>query len=43
MLLSVDTFGAVASLATLAASGVAIGDAATAALASSADNPWRWH
>jgi hypothetical protein len=40
---SVDALLAVASLAALAASGVAVGDPETAALASSAENPWTWH
>jgi hypothetical protein len=40
---SVDALLAVASLAALAASGVAVGDPETAALASSAVNPWTSH
>ncbi len=43
MLPSVDALLAVASLAALAASGVAVGDPEIAALASSAENPWIWH
>ncbi len=43
MLPSVDALLAVASLAALAASGVAVGDPETAALASSAENPWTSH
>ncbi len=43
MLPSVDALLAVASLAALAASGVAVGDPETAALASSWENPWIWH